>query len=124
VLRFLPYGDAAPVVTTHWYPDDDNRGNAARNPVQQYQVGYYRYRGLRVCRHIRRVRAIIAGPQLTPALHRTLSTPDSALCFVMTNHTADKHVTPTDGDVYLEIQASQDMCRITSSTCFTVRNLC
>jgi hypothetical protein len=38
VLRFLSYGDAVPVVETHYRLDDVDQGNVARTSVQQYQL--------------------------------------------------------------------------------------
>jgi hypothetical protein len=47
-----------------------------------------------------------------------MSTTNNALCIVMTNNTAKKYVTPSDDDVYLKNQASQNTCYITFSLYF------
>jgi hypothetical protein len=57
---------------------------------------------VRVALFIVYVCATIVVSQLTPPVHRVFSKPNNALCIGVTNHTADKHVTPFDGDVYLE----------------------
>jgi hypothetical protein len=71
-------------------------------PVQEYQLDYYGYQKLKACRSIRRVCIPWSLDYNWPLLCAVLSTPNKALCFVVTNNTAENFVTPYDGDVYLE----------------------
>lgn len=68
-----------------------DKDNAARIPVQQYQLDYYRYRELRACRIIRRVCIPWAFDQSLPfAVHCVLRKSNNALVTVVTNITAEK----------------------------------
>jgi hypothetical protein len=102
--NFQSHGDAAPVVKTHLRLDDINQDNVACTPVQQHQLDYYRHCGLRSCHSIRHVCIPSSFDQTEPccALY-VLSTPNNALYVVIvTNNTAEKCVTPFDGDMYIE----------------------
>jgi hypothetical protein len=103
VLHSHYQADSPPVVETRQRLDDVDQDNAECIAVQQYQLDHYRHKGLRACRSIRRVYSMVTWPQLSPAVHCVSWVRLTTRSVCRRDNSAEKRVTPLDGDVYVDM---------------------